>query len=94
MRSGSSVTIRPPQATHVTVDPSRSAPFGVLSSSALVPLGDAASCAKARPLKRVADLGEQVERLKFKWEEVLQQQSLRTRVAEGAHLGRRLFWRP
>ena len=94
MRSGSSVTIRPPQVTHVTVDPSHSAPFGVLSSSALVPLGDAASCAKARLLKRVADLGEQVERVKFKWEKVLQQQSLRTRVAEGAHLGPRLFWRP
>jgi len=83
--------MRPPQATHVTVDPSHSAPFGVLSSSAPDPLGGAASCAKARPLKRVADLGEQVERLKFKWEKVLQQQSLRTRVAEGAHLGRRLF---
>ena len=54
--------MRPPQVTHVTVDPSRSAPFGVLSSSALVPLGDAASCAKARPLKRFADLGEQVAR--------------------------------
>ena len=63
--------MRPPQVTHVTVDPSRSAPFGALSSSALVPLGGAASCAKASPLKRVADLGEQVERLKFQWEKVL-----------------------
>jgi len=94
MRSGSSVTTRPPQVTHVTVDPSHSAPFGVLSSSAPVPLGGAVSCANARPLKRVTDLGEQVERLKFEWEKVLQQQSLRTRVAEGAHLGRRLFWSP
>jgi hypothetical protein len=53
------------------VDPSHSAPFGVLSSSAPGPLGGAVSCAKARPLKRVADLGEQVERLKFQWEKVL-----------------------
>jgi hypothetical protein len=63
--------MRPPQVTHVTVDPSHSAPFGALLSSALDPLGGAASCAKASPLKRVADLGEQVERLKFQWEEVL-----------------------
>ena len=94
MRSGYSATTPPPRVTHTKVGPSRSAPFGVLSSSAPVPLGDAASCAKERPLKRVADLGEQVKRLKFKWEKVLQQQSLRTRVAEGAHLGRRLFWSP
>ena len=94
MRSGSSVTMQPPQVIHVTVGLYRSAPFGVLSSSAPVPLGGAASCAKARPLKRVADHGKQVERLKFKWEKVLQQQTLRTGISEGAHLGRCLAWRP
>ena len=94
MRSGCLATTPPPRATHVKADLCHSAHFAGFCSSELGLLVDAVASASQRALERVANFGEQVERLKLQREEVLHQESLRTRITEGAHLGGRIIWRP
>ncbi len=71
MRSGCSATTQPHQTTHVKADLCRSAHYAGLCSSELGLLDDAVASANYRALERVANLGEEVERLKLHREEVL-----------------------
>ena len=65
MRSGYSATTPPHPATRVKVDLCRSVHFAGLCSFEADLLVDAVASANQRALERVANLGEQVERLKL-----------------------------
>lgn len=71
MRSGFSATTPPPQATRVKVDLCHSVHFAGLCSFEVDLLVDAVASASQRTLERVANFGEQVERLKLQRQEVL-----------------------
>ena len=71
MLSGYSATTPPHPAIRVKVDPYRSAHCAGSCFFGLDLLDDAVASANQRALERVANLGEQVERLKLQREEVL-----------------------
>ena len=65
MRSGYSATTAPHLTTHVKAGLCHSAHYAGLCSSELGLLDDAVASANYRALERVANLGEEVERLKL-----------------------------
>ena len=71
MRSGYSATTPPHPAIRVKVDPYRSLHCAGSCFFELDLLDDAVASANQRALERVANLGEEVERLKLQREEVL-----------------------
>ena len=71
MRSGSLATTPPPPTIRVKVDLYRSAHCAGSYCFGLDLLDEAVASASQRALERVANLGEEVERLKFHRKEVL-----------------------